>query len=322
MDSVSQLKIQGGLNYYTSASTDRIDAQLSTASGEDFQTQLYIDWEEAPEEKNFRYGLGIGGATESDYLSGSISGFFAWKSRDKSREYQLHSQLFFDRWQLFFPDELRGMVSVKTDRRNAYNLGLSVNQVIGPRLQVALSSDLSLQQGLLSTPFHRVFFPNEEFARIERFPNLRFRLPISGRIHYYWGDFIVGRLFYRYYWDTFGLQSHTIQMGLAFKLGSSLTLSPIYRFHHQLASRYFAPYNSHNSNSSYYTSDYDLSAFDSQQWTIGLHYAPLYGIGRWKSRKRQALSIFKSWNLRVGMYRRSDGLEAFMFSTGLGFGFF
>ncbi len=319
MDSVSQLHIRGGVNYYSSASTDRIDTKISSASSSDVQTQLYIDWEEAPSDQRVRYGLGVGGATESDYLSGSISGFLAWRSRDRSREYQIQPQLFFDRWQLFFPDELRGSVSVDTDQRNAYNLGLTLHQIIGPRLQLSLSSDLSLQQGLLSTPFHRVYFPGEELPRLERFPNWRFRLPLGGRLHYYWGDFLIGRLFYRYYWDTFDLQSHTIQLGLAIKIGASLTLSPTYRFHHQLASRYFAPFRDQSPDAQYYTSDYDLATFDSQQWTLGIQYSPLYGIGRWRYGKHQRLQVLKSWTFRIGTYRRSDGLTAFMLSTGLGF---
>ncbi len=323
LDSVSQLKINGGINFYTSASTDRIDRVISSASKEDIQAQLNVAWEEAPVDKKYRYGLNMGGATESDYLSGTLGAFIAWKSKDQSREWLVNSQVFFDRWQLFFPDELRGNpnTQVPTDRRNDFQLGLNLTQIIGPRLQASIGTDLSFQRGLLSTPFHRVYFSGEELARIERFPSSRFKIPIGVRLHYYWGDFLISRFFYRYYWDTFQLQSNTLQLGLGIKIGNACTFTPSYRYHQQQASIYFAPYQEHEVDALFYTSDYDLSTFKSQQWALGFKFTPLYGFGRWHYRKKTGLGIFKSWNWRFARYQRSDGLRAFVVSTGLSFNF-
>ena len=321
LDSISRLKLHGGVNVYTSASTDRIDPVISSASSEDIQAQLYVDWEEDPSDKNYRYGLGVGGATESDYLSGSLSGFIAWNNPQRGHEFQINTQLFFDRWQLFFPDELRGTseARVATDRRNAYNLGLSFSQVIRRRWQASLSSDLHFQHGLLSTPFHRVYLAGEQRARLERFPATRWRIPLGLKVHQYWGDFIINRWYYRYYWDSFAIQAHTAQWTLAFKLGKAITLSPSFRYHSQSASRYFAPFQTHSPDADFYTSDFDLSAFQSTQWGIGIRYAPLYGIGRWKYHQQQGLGLFKSAAFRLLWYRRSDGLRAFAF--GLHFSF-
>lgn len=323
LDSISQLKIYGGVNVYTSASTDRIDRVISSASKEDIQAQLNVDWEEAPLAKRYRYGITMGGATESDYLSASFGGFIAWPSKDNSREWQINTRLFFDRWQLFFPDELRGTpeATVATDRRNDFQLGLNLNQIINQRLQFSLGTDLSFQQGLLSTPFHRVYLAGGGPARLERFPSSRFKIPIGLRLHYFLGDFIISRLYYRYYWDTFRIRSHSSQLEIAFKLRYGLTLSPAYRFHQQRASIYFAPFREHTADAIFYTSDFDLSSFTSQQWALGIKYAPVYGLGRWRYKKGRSLGTFKSWEWRLARYRRSDGLRAFVLSTALSFRF-
>lgn len=323
LDSISQLKIYGGVNVYTSASTDRIDRVISSASKEDIQAQLNVYWEEAPQAKKYRYGISMGGATESDYLSGSIGGFLAWGPSNKGREWQINTQLFFDRWQLFFPDELRGTpeATVATDRRNDFQLGLNLSQIITKRLQASIGTDLSFQQGLLSTPFHRVYLNGNGPARLERFPSTRFKIPLGLRLHYFLGDLVISRFYYRYYWDTFRLRSHSTQLELAFKLGQTFTLSPAYRFHQQRASIYFAPFREHSGDAVFYTSDFDLSTFTSQQWALGLKYAPIYGLGRWRYKKGKSLGTFKSWECRVARYRRSDGLQAFVVSTALSFRF-
>jgi len=71
-----------------------------------------------------------------------------------------------------------------------------------------------------------------------------------------------------------------------------------------------------------YTSDYDLSALDSHKIGVGIKYNPLFGILRSKPffKKRRVFSV-KYLEMRVASYQRSTGLNAFIGSINIGFGF-
>ena len=76
---------------------------------------------------------------------------------------------------------------------------------------------------------------------------------------------------------------------------------------------YFGPYETHLSTEQYYTSDYDLSKFTSNQYSIALNYTDIlnkvhiFGLG------------FKNFNIKYSLYDRSDGLKANIFSFGIKF---
>ena len=107
--------------------------------------------------------MGTGVSKEYDYLSFNVAGSFAKTSRDGNRQLGLAGQVFFDQVTLITPTELRtsgtkGKKVYGTGTRQTYNLTATYSQVLTKRLQVAVSTELVSQNGLLSTPFHRVYF--------------------------------------------------------------------------------------------------------------------------------------------------------------------
>ncbi|MEO0473567.1 MAG: hypothetical protein AAF206_28405, partial [Bacteroidota bacterium] len=90
-----------------------------------------------------------------------------------------------------------------------------------------------------------------------------------------------------------------------------------YRYHRQNSARYFAPFAQHLTSADFYTSDFDLSSFDSHKWGGGLVYSPLYGLLRFKWSRRRLVQL-RSAELRYAQYRRSDGLQSFQISLDLG----
>jgi hypothetical protein len=132
-------------------------------------------------------------------------------------------------------------------------------------------------------------------------------------------DFLVLRSFFRYYHDNFGIDAITASLEPRFKPSPFFTLYPFYRYHFQTVADYFAPYKQHRLSANYYTSDYDLSRFDSHTFGLGLHWYPLYGISRFHLFSKKGTTIFRSIDLRYTHYRRSDGLIANL--IGLDFGF-
>ncbi|GAB4424723.1 MAG: DUF3570 domain-containing protein [Bacteroidia bacterium] len=319
LDSTQALAATAAFNHYTSASTDRIDSYLSSASRKDGHAALSLVYEQGYRQRRSWY-LGGSGAIESDYLSAALAGGYIWVSGDANRRFSLDGELFFDTWIVIFPEELRapGLASVPTDKRRTLDVQATLWQIVNPRLQLALSADLSVQHGLLSTPFHRVYMQGEPVARIERLPGWRIKYPLSLRLHYFVWDWLVLRGYYRWYHDSFGISAHTLSLETPVKLGTFFSVYPLYRLHVQQASRYFAPYAMHDPDARFYTSDYDMSGFVSHKYGLGLSLAPLYGLARFRLGPRHA-GLWRNIDLRGTRYLRSDGLSAWNVSlqTGL-----
>ncbi len=112
--------------------------------------------------------------------------------------------------------------------------------MINKRLQMLATVEPSFQDGLLSTPFHRVYFTNGS-ETTERLPGTRLKFPVSLRANYFEGDRAIIRSFYRFYVDDWGMVAHTASIEVPVKLTPFLSVSPFYRFHAQTAVRYFRP---------------------------------------------------------------------------------
>lgn len=322
LDSTQSLDVRGGLNTYTSASTDRIDSRLSSASRKDSRGRVYLQYNRDWPQKRQGFHLFGGGSIESDYLSTALGGGWTWTSRDQNRTFDAELKLYLDTWILIFPEEIRGtgLDIAPTNRRRSFNLSFTLTQVLNKRLQAAFLFEPSFQQGMLATPFHRVYFPDVELPQVEKLPTARVKLPLGVRLNAFLKDFWVLRAYGRLYWDSFGVWAQTISVESPLKFGVGVSLYPFYRLHHQRGSRYFQPYEGHLLNASFFTSDYDLSSFTSHKYGVGLHLEPLFGLTRFKL-SHERIGLFKSVDFRYTRYQRSDGLKAFILGLDLGFSF-
>ena len=155
---------------------------------------------------------------------------------------------------------------------------------------------------------------------VEQLPNFRYKIPVGIRHNWSIGSRLLLRNHYRYYWDNWGVQSHTIKSELVIKASSNLRLYPFYRYHTQTSANYFGEHKTIVSTQNYFTSDFDLSGLSSQKIGLGISYAPTFGVKKWKSifRKNKA-STFKEINLRFAHYERSDGFVANAVTIGIKF---
>ncbi|GAA3603642.1 DUF3570 domain-containing protein [Flavivirga amylovorans] len=226
-----------------------------------------------------------------------------------------------------------------TDKaRNSYTLSLGFSQILSKHAQFSIFLDVVQQKGWLANPMQRVYFAdranyyvgnassipsytsrnNKDVFHladdIERLPDSRFKIPIGARFNYYINEVVSLRTYYRYYFDDWGVNSHTLSLELPIKLSQGkFTLYPTYRFYNQTAADYFAPYETHISASEFYTSDYDLSKFNSNQYGLGLRYTDIFT-------KFKIFNLgLKSFDLKYSSYNRSDGLKAGIISTGFKF---
>ena len=319
LDSTQSINATFGLDIYSSASTDNIDNNRSSASSSDARKYGTIGYTKKLLGKGFTYGARVGFSGEYDYTSinGGIN--LAKEMNNGNTEFAFSAQAFVDNWKLYFPSELRGEVSVPTTSRNSFNAQLTYSQVLNKRLQMSLSVEAIYMDGLLSTPFHRVYFSDAAIPDIERLPSTRLKIPLALRLNYKPSDKLIVRSYYRFYTDDFGIDAHTFNLELPYHINDNWTVAPFFRFHTQSGSDYFLPFAEHKSTDVFYTSDYDLSELNSIKYGLGIAYTPLYGLARGKLPFSKKVFMFNSLLLRVSRYTRDTGLTGYGAALGLNF---
>ena len=108
------------------------------------------------------------------------------------------------------------------------------------------------------------------------------------------------------YADDFGILAFAIANETAIKLNSLISISPFIRIFFQNGSRYFAPYRQHSIEQEFYTSDYDLSSFNTYKAGINFRYAPFKYSGKKLG--------FNELQLRYSFLYRTNNLSAHVLS--------
>jgi hypothetical protein len=284
---------------------------LTSASYRDTRVYPTLGWSVKDDKAGTTFGVSGSVSTEYDYKSVGGSLNFTKTSKDNNREIGVKINAFFDTWSVILPVELRPVgygsgaesdpTPIAYKPRHSYSAAFSLAQVINSRLQVAIIAEPSYQEGLLSTPYHRVYFTTGSVG-LEKLPGTRMKLPVAFRANYFLGDKIILRSFYRYYQDDWGMKAHTVNLETSLRLSPFLAISPFYRFHAQSAIDYFAPCQQNTASSEFHTSDFDLSALQTHFLGAGFKFMPLNGVMNWKH--------FNALEIRLGHYMRSTGLVA------------
>lgn len=338
LDSLSALDVNFGVDIYSSASTDNIDyfdMDKSSASSKDARVHFNAAYSHTLAKSGNAYSIMGGASVEYDVTSFHAGGSYTFNSQDNNRSFTIDAVYMNDTWNLIYPTELRtGTEWLKDDVRSTLKFGLSYSQVINKRLQALFSAEVVSQTGLLSTPFHRVFFDDANLgddmntlvglSHVEQLDDSRLKIPLSMRWNYYLSDFVRLKTFYRFYTDTWGITAHTASVELPMMISQSFIVSPFFRYHTQTAADDFYEFGEASASNppEFYTSDYDLSDLDSYKVGVGIQYSPVMGIGNFKSPFRKGkIAQFKSVGLRAAYYDRSDGLNAWLVSLDFGFTF-
>lgn len=304
-----------GIDLYTSASTDNIDNEFdyyveTSASYADERKYGNISVTRKNEKKKRSLQLGIGGSTEWDVNSVNADLTYSKQTKDENTGFQFKGSYFRDDWDLIYPvefriDALNGGNYLDEHVRHLYNGAFSVQHNFSKRFKAMISLESVYQSGLLSTPFHRVYFGDSLSHDIERLPNHKLKIPVTFFANYYVSKYLITKLSYRYYWDDFQLSAHTAEVQFPVRVFPFVRVTPFYRFHTQTAAKYFKPFGQHVASDEFYTSDYDLSGFTAHKVGVGLQYSPLYGIFKKHhppSKKHEL--IFKKVEFRTAKYFR------------------
>lgn len=316
------LTIDAGVSAYTSASSSNINPfddgradpfqASSGASSSDVWTNFTGSYSHSSDDRNTIWSGKISVSSEFDYVSTGVGGSYTKLFNEKNTEISIHANMYLDTWHAIYPYELRPFAKggnglnnrlftrntiegnsnynpnfseFNSEGRNSYSLGFGFSQILHKNIQGSLLLDFVQQQGLLSTPFQRVYFKDVEDSfiddfqladNVEQLPDSRFKVAVGGRLNAYLNETFVVRTFYRYYYDDWGITSHTASIEIPIKITDKFTLYPSYRFYNQTAANYFNPYEEALSTDEFYTSDYDLSEYSANQFGFGVSYTDIF----------------------------------------------
>ena len=340
-----------GISAYTSASSSNVnpldgdpsklvDPFMATSGASQQDALVYFNpsYQYSSEDRNTIVRAQVSVSSEYDYFSLGFGGGITKWFHEKNTSISADFQLYLDSWSPQYPIELREgffddrvtgpgvydplFTAFKDENRNTYSASFGFTQILSKRMQAALFVDVAQQSGLLSTPHQRVyladrpdfFIDNFQLADdVEQLPDSRFKIPIGGRLNYYASDRFVFRSYYRYYWDDWGIKSHTASLEIPVKISTSFTVAPFYRYYTQTKADYFYEKEVATSADEFYTSDYDLSAYDANQYGVSLGYRDIF------TKNRILMFGLKNIDLKFSKYDRSDGLNSYIISLGVTF---
>ena len=343
----------------------------SGASKNDELVSAVASYSHSSDSRNLIWNADVSFSNEYDYTSVGFGGGVAHLFNEKNTEISLKANAYLDQWRPIYPTELdeyskygsrflnqgyffgvsvldqNGQAStnylpsdfttINSVNRNSYSVSLGFSQVLNKKLQFSVFLDVLQQEGLLYSPYHRIYFadkanyyigqaqyiPNYESEAnigiykladdIERLPNSRFKVPVGARLNYYLNERIIFRTYYRFYADNWDIQSHTANIEIPIKITDKFTVFPMYRYYAQTASKYYGAYETHLSTQQFYTSDADLATFNSNQYGFGVNYTDIFTAAKvWKFG-------LKNIDFRFNHYKRSDRLTASIATLGFKF---
>lgn len=226
---------------------------------------------------------------------------------------------------------------ISTSNRNSYTLSINFSQILSKNAKMSLFVDIVKQKGWLGNPMQRVYFKDKDnfyignpnsidkytskentdvfmlADDIEQLPESRFKIPIGAQLNYFVNENIIIRSYYRFYYDDWGIRSHTANIEVPIKISPKFTLYPSYRYYTQTKSDYFYKFDQATSDKEFYTSDFDLSEFNSNQFGFGINYTDIFTKLRiWKFG-------MKSIDLKYYNYERNTGFKSSIITGGIKF---
>lgn len=165
----------------------------SGASKSDQLVAVTANYSHSSDSRNFIWNADASFSNEFDYTSMGFGGGIAALFNDKNTELNLKANAYLDQWRPIYPTELheygnyginflnQGYFSgvtifnqngtptnsylpsafqpVSGVNRNSYSASFGLSQVVTKKLQFSIFFDVLQQQGLLSTPYHRIYLP-------------------------------------------------------------------------------------------------------------------------------------------------------------------
>jgi hypothetical protein len=273
------------VDVWTSASVDIVASASQPVTEQRDEINLGVDWVmgEATLGAGYRYSV------EPDYESHGGAATFSLDLANKAATLAFKAGASFDRVGRVGDDDF-------SDHTDTLTTGASFTQVLGPSTVLQALYDLSLIRGYQASVYRFVGLGGDgdcrgtaTFCRPEQNPRERMRHAAALRLRQALGDHFSLGAAYRFYFDDWGILSHTGKVDLMWAPDAQTALGLTYRLYLQgEADHYKRFYGDADVGVRYFTRDKELSPMSSH---------------------RAALELDRVWEIADGDAGLSTGLE-------------
>ncbi len=256
----------------------------------DFRNALSVTWDK-PLSKNLRGTIGGNISREYDYLSTGISASLAQDINQRNTTFTLGISLNKDTWNpvggvpigfTVMPDfpAQKAIDGARTDK-TVKEILLGVTQVINRQTLMQVNYNRGQSDGYLTDPYKILsLLENDGSGNLrtgnayiyENRPDQRTYQSLYWKgVHQFPNENVLN-VSYRYFWDDWGIQSHTVDLRYRFDFDGGHYLQPHLRYYQQGAADFYRQtlIDGEETTLSYASADYRLGEFVTQ--TIGLKY--------------------------------------------------
>ncbi len=287
-----------------------------------------------------RYGIDLGGSYYFDNITLHTTG-----SRSEEPDYLSHAYNLAADWELNKKmtvlnfgfgqnfDEIEPSTRALSETKTGYHFQFGLSQVINRKSLYKLSFSYSLNTGYLSNSYKKVFiqglpassdlagggFDNVYY---ENRPDQRHLGSVSMAYIHYFSDWDSAlHLDYRYYRDSWNIDSHTLEAAWHQPFADGWMIIPKVRYYSQSKARFYQPFFTTPRADKNYSSDYRLAGFGSIGTGVKLTKEIQQTIGFITSMKIQAgfEYTFHAADLKVGSKQGIDLTDFDYFLTTISF---
>jgi hypothetical protein len=209
-------------------------------------------------------GVGVGASRESDYTSNYLTLDLRRELDDRLTTLALGFGIADDE---VSPVDEPGFGGDKTTTQ-AF---VGVTRVLDRSSQLQVNLTRTSNRGYLTDPYKEVYvlFPNETVP--EARPDERQQWNLLGRYVRYFSSLGSALHFdYRYTWDDWGIEAHTVEGSWVQKLGDGWQLTPAVRYYGQRQADFYRDYFDTLPADGHFSSDYRLATFGAMSYRLKL----------------------------------------------------
>lgn len=256
----------------------------------DTRLQLNVQWTQ-PLRPNYIGSAGMHISKEYDYLSLGVNSNISYDFNKKNSTFSFGLSYFQDTFtpEGGIPKAFTSMPAAfhkgddsahdatrisKDDSKSTADIMLGFTQVINRRMVTQFNYSYSLVNGYLTDPFKMLSLINAQGIAqdylYEHRPDKRVKQSIFAQTKYHF-DKIILDMSYRYMWDDWQINSHTIDTRFYIPLAKGHYLEPHLRFYQQSAAQFYQPFLFQDEALAEYASaDYRIGEMTA--YTLGLKY--------------------------------------------------
>lgn len=267
----------------------------------DSRVQFNGQWTQ-PLESIYTVSGGVHFSKEYDYLSLGLNGSLAIDFDNKNSTFSVGGSYFQDTYNPVggVPKPLSVMLLgredgdssedptriAKDDDKSTADIVLGFTQVINRRMIMMANYSYSMVDGYLNDPYKRLSRVNANGEAInyiyESRPNSRVKQSVFTQTKYMFGGDLLNNtvvdVSYRYMWDDWEIDSHTIDSRFYIPIGSDSYLEPHFRIYQQSAAEFYQPFINEADTLPTYASA-DIRIGEMTTYTFGLKYGTFVNGG-------------------------------------------